>query len=1169
MVGKEVSMPPIISSFITGIDRPSAVRHIPGTDDILVGTQSGSLLRFAISGGAPNEFARLEVGSGQMRDIAVRENASTVVVVGSELGVTEVSLSDPFTATRLLRENIELTAVAVAGSDIFAVEWIPQGRLVRLDGSPLSMAVVVEGLYATTAIAVDVDRDHAFIASATGSVIRVDLTTGALQPIADGFGLSVDLAFADSARRFLLVADSAKHRIVRLDLDHLDKAPQVLVDELDNLWGVDVLDEHRLIIGRGDEVLLAEIELVPQVELLLPPEPLYLSSWARIPVEIRAGGPSFDDLLFAVEPVTTGCSVSYSRDLTFDQANPHIVLIAGGVVGTHTLRALDRTTGGEVGAATFAVTDIWSGSDGPPRCVFGRVGADEPEGTWGGGDPGRPQNVDVRPQSGTRQVAVVIVETNDATVLSTADQAALRARLRREVFTGAGSARQYFREASHNRFDIADAGVIGPIRLPNDWADYHPPFKDILDNSFSGIDEFSHPAIAEIRGQNEQLARLGQPALLDLQVPDSIILVIRTLPPPPPLPPPFLTLPAAHQWPQASRPGGGWETDFQIATETVITILGIPVGIPITRRIQVIAMPDDWTTWGGGRTFEDTVAHELGHNLGLPDEYADPTHTTDAQARDIDNWTLMSNDSDLPHLSTPEKLMLGWTRPQWVQPLSFALLGPVDETVTLHAAELGAPPAGQFAAVEVRIGDGKNYYFEYRSEQTGDVGDQNLPIDRTVVGTEFLSGSKELTDRRFLLRIRDDGDADRGEFQAGDDYEEIDTTSPKYPNDFIFEVLSTADDSAQIRIRYADGKPDPQIRTMTAETDWKSPDTEVRNARSRADSQYRNIPWEGHVNTMHATVRNPGKLDAPGVQVNFAVKDLTFSGGREYSKGSDVHDVDSQAEVEFQAPEVWIPFPIEFTTRYGFPQHYCTFARIAEYADPGDPAIVEVTPDNNEAQSNYTKLISTFASAASREGTPILLSNDRPYRARTHTIVRQTSPLARTYVEHAWVDLDSDEERQMIFYTEWVIGDETMQPFVDRFGEGFAFENPNLLRLTGVATPPSTTCAGITLGGAGATVHVARRTEFVRFEIGPRGGFAVGRIVYSGTNQGVDGTVLVSIIPVGAPEEETAWQAAVLNGEFRVQLGPERLPADFQGHYLGALGTGIAPCDSVKIRVEH
>lgn len=907
-------------------------------------------------------------------------------------------------------------------------------------------------------------------------------------------------------------------------------------------------------------------------ELLMPAEPLYLNAWTRIPVILPPNTANFDDLLFWIEPATSGCVVSYARDITFDPDKPHIVLIAGGLTGDFSLHAVDKTTGTEIAAGKFAVSDIWSGEDGPPLAIVGSVGDDQPDGTWGGGDWTKPQNVEVFPQFGRRRVAVVILETSDASTLSNADQAALRTRLQDQIFdgvpvgTGAESTNAYFQEVSHGAFSLDNAGVIGPIRLPNNWASYSPDVVDAGLNRWNGLEAFARAGIAEIRRQNEDLAAAGQPPLIDLFTVESILFVMRTLPPPPPP----STMPGASQWPFASRPGA-FERSFQVGTQTFTFDFGFGTfefAIPVERIIQIIAMPDDWETLeGSSRTFQDTAAHELAHNLGLPDEYARDTHAADIKARDASNWTLMSWEDDFPHLATPEKLMLGWTRPEWVRPLSFAVIGPIDEQITLHAAELGTPPAGRVSAVEVRKGDGTNYYFEYRREQGGGIGDQDLPENGVVVATEFISGATEPADRRKMLLIRDDSDADGGTFATGDDYEEQDTTSPEYPNDFIVEVLSSGADNATIHIKYGDQKPDPQVTPWSTHTNWKSPDLEVRNARTAANpALYFDMPWEGHPNTLHARVRNRGEIDAPGVTVNFSVKDFTLGGGAETSLGSQTLDVPAGAVVEFTAPTTWVPPIISVLSIFGIRAHYCTQAVISPYSHPSNPAVKEVTPDNNWAQSNHTQLISAFSSPASRDATGVNLVNDRSERLRFYPVVRQTSPLARTYLEHAWVDLDPGEERAIAVFTEFVTGDETMAEYVDKQGGlGQAFEMPNRVRLTGVA---GEACSGATLGGASLIVRTGVATRFEQFDVGDEAQYAFGRIVEAGTGKGVSGDVIVTVQPVEAPDKEISGTVEVRNGDFGIEIPHDLFgKLEVQGHFLGR--HGVAPCESWVVSIAR
>jgi hypothetical protein len=375
------------------------------------------------------------------------------------------------------------------------------------------------------------------------------------------------------------------------------------------------------------------------------------------------------------------------------------------------------------------------------------------------------------------------------------------------------------------------------------------------------------------------------------------------------------------------------------------------------------------------------------------------------------------------------------------------------------------------------------------------------------------------------------------------------------------EVVETAAEFALIHITYGDAKPDPQIRPWAPSTNWKSPDLQVTNARNLADNRFRDIPWEGHDNRIVATVRNPGKIDAVNVKVNFFVKDFTLGGGAEIALGSDTHNVDSGATVDFTSSVAWIPPPLSVIPFLNIAAHYCVVARIEEYSDPNNPAIREITLDNNEAQSNHTQLISVSASPSTREMGVVKVTNPLPVAADCRVVVRQTSPLSRTYVEHTWVRLPPGGERNVLFMSESLVGDPNLANRVREYGERI-YKEPNSLRLTGIADDHGT-CHGFVTGGAHVLVRSARATRFEKFEVDGR--VAFGRIEAVDNGQGVNGTVLVTVtspddpIP-GDPAREQVHEGTVVNGNFEMVL--EKAPPGWivQGHYTG--GFDLAPCES-------
>ena len=187
---------------------------------------------------------------------------------------------------------------------------------------------------------------------------------------------------------------------------------------------------------------------------------------------------------------------------------------------------------------------------------------------------------------------------------------------------------------------------------------------------------------------------------------------------------------------------------------------------------------------------------------------------------------------------------------------------------------------------------------------------------------------------------------------AGTDYEEDDPTGPAK---FQIDLVSSAADSAQVRVRYGGGgRPDPSIRPWPGGDVWKSPDIEIRNAKSDVDGQWLNVPWAGHTNRVVAKVGNGGNFLAKNVPVNFFVKDFSISGAPEFQIGSDRKDVAPGATVEFETE--WTP-PANTPTDDA---HYCVVVRIPLFQDPGNPAIVEL-PSSITLPSRTTRVSSRRA----------------------------------------------------------------------------------------------------------------------------------------------------------------------------------------------------------------
>ena len=218
------------------------------------------------------------------------------------------------------------------------------------------------------------------------------------------------------------------------------------------------------------------------VTFTLPKGGLFVASWARVPVKIDPkSGIKMDDLRFEVKEGPVAGQVSPCRDRLYDPAKPNIVLIAGPRAGKYTLEAFKKGAAKAVGSAQFAVTNIWKKADtGPSFSALGPV--KRPPGvlgaTWGGGAPDTgPQNFNVHPATGDRNVAIILIDTsseryaaNSANDIQTWEDALLNGKA--DTVDGVTrSVQQFYKEVSYDNLNVIGT-VFGPVQLPGAWDDY-------------------------------------------------------------------------------------------------------------------------------------------------------------------------------------------------------------------------------------------------------------------------------------------------------------------------------------------------------------------------------------------------------------------------------------------------------------------------------------------------------------------------------------------------------------------------------------------------------------------------------------------------------------------------------------------------------------------------
>ena len=829
------------------------------TSGRLVFTEFGGNLSAVNVAGAA--YMVLGTGYTEPEDVALFSDGATALVTERVGNLLKVDLS---AADRSLASVITSGLVAPHQIALFedaGVAWVIEfdtlGRLLEVDLVTGTQTILAAGFERAVGLVARADRSIALIteqAGTGGRITALELPSGIRTVLADGLSNPFFLSWTDSTEQAALFTErDPANRVSVLDLAGTLPVRRLAVLGASFRPSSAVLAASELVVCSDADVLAYDVSdgFPAQVKLDIGTSARYVGSYHPVRVDTTDTGVAFDDLDLAIPEGRRGGEISLSRDVRFDPTRPTVMLLAGYRPGAHRLRAIHRPTGAVAGEAKFKLTAAWHDNDRSPSKWFnGILPGYVASPTWGGGTAGTPQNYNTTPALGTKRVAVLFVDTSDQRYTTDAPTlAGFRTRWQQNVFDGvlgsdgvSRSVKRYYREVSYQTLGLAGmpgmdvTGQIFPdvVHLSGNWGDY---FQMDSNNNWQAKGEFI----------NQCVTAAGDG--VDLTGFDMIVCVSQAV---------SSATPQKVAWPY-----GGMGVNVNSSHGTVTG--------------RGISMPNAWgdgstSDQGGGRTIYETLSHEMGHTINLPDEYK-PTVAgrmlagTPAGA----SWDPMEAEGPLPHFTLPHRMMLGWTQASWIKLYDFqASPGTmVDDTITLSSVESGSPPAGQFVGIEVRVGDGRNYYAEYRTGQTGEIGDEQLvPNARVVVVNVSEPPDPPVISRPDMLLVPKHSNDNGGVLDSGQFYHEVDNTTPTFPSDFRLDVVSHTGNQAGVRVRYGViGKPDPSIRPWPRDAahQWQSPDIDVNNARNAADPAWANVPWQGHDNTVVAHITNRGTLSALGV----------------------------------------------------------------------------------------------------------------------------------------------------------------------------------------------------------------------------------------------------------------------------------------------------------------
>lgn len=1129
------------------------------------GALDGKLRSFRILGGAFRDF-----GGGWTSAVAVFPSVDGLAVFiveasGDLLAVARDRANHADAQTVLSIGTPVVAAQRLTNGDILALD--ASGRVHRLEPRLGTATVLTTAVAGARLLAVDQGADELAVAvpGPASELHRFKLADGSAIGAPASVPFTINAVSAAPRASGLLLVDDAG--VISLH----DWSGQIDPFTVAKPGTSALCCWHSLVIAATPAALeLVEWgDDVQDLPLAAGFDPLVPGGWAPLVADYAAAGLSPDGVGWRIEEGTFAGSISVARPVTQSAGKYEHRVLAGPGASEFQVTAFARSAGTVLATRRFRVIRHWPDSErGPPMCITGAQTVWAKPG-WGGG-PAGPQNINAHPAPEELRVAVAVFRTKGAT--SAVNAPGRVAQLKADMIGSGLSVKTYYEEVSYRAtpaspnpahpkgtaVTLLGDQVFGPIDVDYAWADLFEP-----------SDAANEWASWNPKGDTwDILAGTFSTFLLDRGLADTVTMradsVLLTVLPgtDDPVEVAGKKTPAQWTWAFAGDAQVYWKGDTWTTFKRVPAVV-MPAALPAN-------IPDPWVE----AEFVSTMIHELGHNLGCPDLYNKGDFPAETAGREVGAWDIMNEDVPLSHFSLAHRMRLGWVNPDWIEVCDFGK-NPASRSVTLHAIEAvtrSGPPAGRRAGVEVRIRDGWNYYFEYRRKQTGQVGDQHLPVASAIFGTDVFQAGADDVARALILKLPLDIDGDGPILRANnEDYEESDVTNPDRMNDFRFTrgLTSPLDRNAvTVQIDYVGAhRAELQMTPAPGRGEFKSPDINLDGPAGP------NIAVKGKTNTIRATVHNRGTKAADKVQIRVSWLPFTSAAG----PWNTLPSPPTQAIPARSSRDFFVSWPLDASVQLDGKEaeHFCVRVDVDRYIDPLDPSGSEIVIHNNWAQSNFSTSAVGHGSPSERRTTIVNATNALRVPAVHRTVVEQSSAHFRAFVDHAWRRLDPGETDVTELSYESLAGDPLHQRDFDiAFRQSRDRGLVNDLTARTVIMPELPNRNGpLERWGVQLRVAAGLRTEIARLEA--RGELVRGELVRgevwaddAANRRLVDGgPIRLAGWPRRRPGEQILIDGAVgPNGEFRVILPNGLLRLSRQEEVLIAVyyhGTPqFAPCHS-------